>query len=61
VKYGLQQEKFEKKYESYPLNDDKLLIYKNKILIPNSSGLIRTIINEIHKCHILDIHVTRVQ
>jgi hypothetical protein len=49
VKDGLQRDKLEKKYEGYQLNDDGLLIYKNRMYIPNSLELRRIIMDEIHK------------
>jgi hypothetical protein len=40
----------EKGYGGYQLNNDGIIIYKNKMCIPNkSSNLIRIITDEIHK------------
>lgn len=49
MKDGLQQEKLQNKCEGYQLNDDGLLIYKNRMYFPNSLYLKRIIMDETHK------------
>jgi hypothetical protein len=49
VKNGLQQDKLEKSYEGYQLENHELLIYKTRMHIPSFSNLRIIIIDEIHK------------
>ena len=48
VKYKLQQQSLEKRYEGYKLEEDGLLTYKNRIYIPNVADLRRVVMDEIH-------------
>ena len=49
IKDDLQQQKPEKKYEGYKLEEDELLIYKNIIYIPNVAYLSRIVMDQIHE------------
>ena len=49
IKDKLQQQNLEKRYEGYHLEGDRLLIYKNKIYIPNVAYLRRIVMDEIHQ------------
>ena len=49
VKYKLQQQILEKRYEGYKLEGDGLLTYKNRVYIPNVADLRRVIMDEIHQ------------
>ena len=48
VKDKLQQKNLENRYEGYKLEEDGLLIYKNKIYIPSLADLRRLVMDEIH-------------
>ena len=45
----LKQQNLEKRHEGYHQEDDGLLIYKNRMYIPNATNLRRIIMDEIHK------------
>ena len=49
VKYKLQQQSLEKRYEGYKLEEDVLLTYKGRIYIPNVAKLRRMVMGEIHQ------------
>ena len=49
IKDKLQQIFLEKRYEGYHLEGDKLIVYKNKIYIPNVVDLRIIVMDEIHK------------
>ena len=49
VKYKLQQQSLERKYEGYKLEEDGLITYKGKIYIPNVADLRRVVMDEIHQ------------
>ena len=49
VKDKLQQQSLEKRYEGYKLEEDGLLIYNNKLYIPNVAYLRRMVMDEIHQ------------
>ena len=49
VKYKLQQQILEKRYEWYKLEEDGLLTYKGRIYIPNIEYLRRVAMDEIHQ------------
>ena len=49
VKYKLQQQSLERKYEGYKLEEDGLITYKGKIYIPNVAELGRVVMDEIHQ------------
>ena len=49
TKDKLQQQSIEKKYEGYKLEEDGLLIYKNRVYIPNVADLRRIVMDEIHQ------------
>jgi len=44
----LQQGKMQQKVEDYKLGNDEILLYKNKIYVPNSHELRSTILKEMH-------------
>ena len=49
VKDKLQQQRLEKRYEGYKLEEDGLLTYKGKIYIPNVEYLRRVVMDEIYQ------------
>ena len=49
VKLKLQQQILEKRYQGYKLEEDGILIYKNRIYIPNVVDLRKIDMDEIHK------------
>ena len=49
VKDKLQQQRIEKRYEGYKLEEDGLLSYKNRVYIPNVAYLRRMVMDEIHQ------------
>jgi hypothetical protein len=50
VKEKLQQEPKEKRYEGYQLRDDNLLLYNNRLYVPNSTDLeVQLIMDEFHR------------
>ena len=49
VKYKLQQQILERKYDGYKLEEDGLLTYKNKIYISNVAYLRSFVMDEIHQ------------
>ena len=49
VKYKLQQQSLEKRYEEYKLEEDGILTYRGIIYIPNVVHLRRVVMDEIHQ------------
>ena len=49
VKYKLQQQSLEKRYEGYKLEEDGLLTFKGRIYILNVAYLRRIVMDEIHQ------------
>ena len=49
VKDKLQQQRLEKRYEGYKLEEDGILTYKNIFYIPNVADLRRMVMDKIHQ------------
>ena len=49
VKDKLQQQSLEKRYEGYKLEEDGILVYRNRIYIPHVAYLRRVVMDEIHQ------------
>jgi hypothetical protein len=49
VREGLQQESSERKYEGYQLTIDNLLLYNNRLYVPESLDLKKLIMDDFHR------------
>jgi hypothetical protein len=48
VKEGLQQENVQQKYKEYKLEEDGILMHKNRVYVPNSHELRKLVLKEMH-------------
>jgi hypothetical protein len=56
VREGLQQESSERKYEGYQLTIDNLLLYNNRLYVPESLDLKKLIMDDFHRRPYVDHH-----
>lgn len=48
IKKKLQQRNLKKKYEVYEVDDDRILVHKNTVYVPNSYELRKLILKKMH-------------